>query len=100
MPYISVKQKYWAAIIAAFLWSGTSLYVAQPWIEDLAALTNVYLANFIIWGIAIIPGFMNAFLVLSLLVDRTQERSGRPRPRSGLQIQLHLWKHHYPVLKG
>lgn len=74
MPYLPVKLKYCIAICVSILWASFSLYIAQRWIVDLTELSNVYVAHLVIWGIAIIPGFMNAFLVSSLLMDRRPER--------------------------
>lgn len=55
--------------IFALLWSLFSIWVALPWFNDLARLTNWFISVFIISGIAIIPGFMNLFLSMSLLFD-------------------------------
>lgn len=82
--YIPVWVKFLLAITAALVWSGTSLYLATPWIVELSAHTGVVLANLIIWGIAIIPGFMNGFMIVSLLLDK------RPEAKE--------WSEHYPSI--
>jgi biofilm PGA synthesis N-glycosyltransferase PgaC len=45
-----------------------------PWLHDLANLAGWPLALFIVGGIALAPGMMNAFLVTGLLLDRRPPR--------------------------
>ena len=68
--YVSVEQKFIIAFITATCWAGASVYLAQPWLGELAARVGYTAATVIIFGIAIIPGFMNAFLVTGLVLDR------------------------------
>jgi biofilm PGA synthesis N-glycosyltransferase PgaC len=49
---------------------GTSFWYSQPWYEDLSREIGVYAAYFIITFIAIIPGFMNAFVAAALFLDK------------------------------
>ena len=72
--YISVPVKFWIASIVAAVWAMFSYQIAVPWIDQLSEIITVYAAWFIIFGIAIIPGFMNAFLTTSLLLDRRPAR--------------------------
>ena len=44
--------------------------MAERWIIDLTQVMGATLAYLIIYGIAVIPGFMNAFLAISLLLDK------------------------------
>ena len=74
MIYISTKSKFLLSTIFAICWTGISVYLADRWIIDLSAMISSFWAWFIILGIAIIPGFMNAFLVSSLLLDRRPQR--------------------------
>jgi biofilm PGA synthesis N-glycosyltransferase PgaC len=62
------------ATAAATSWMGLSSIVAYPWYIDLSNQIGGFLAAFIIGGIAILPGFMNAFLVISLMLDNRPER--------------------------
>jgi biofilm PGA synthesis N-glycosyltransferase PgaC len=48
---------------------GFSFWYSQPWYSDLGNEIGVFPAYFIITFIAIIPGFMNAFVFLALLLD-------------------------------
>jgi len=47
-----------------------SFWVSQPWYHDLSQEIGVIPAYFVITFIAIIPGFMNAFVAMALLLDR------------------------------
>lgn len=68
--YLTIKQKFCISISAALLWAAFSLTVAQPWISDLSETLGAFLAYTLIFGIAIIPGFINFFLVISILLDK------------------------------
>lgn len=74
--YIPVKQKFRISVGLALVWAISSYAIAVPWIDELAEITGAFLSYFIIFGIAVIPGFMNAFLVVSLLLDRRPKRRG------------------------
>ncbi|MDS9052353.1 hypothetical protein RLL93_01670, partial [Streptococcus pneumoniae] len=56
-------------------------WLAQRWVHDLSQQTGPVLAYLVIYGIAVIPGFMNAFLVVSLLLDRRPRF--KPQPATG-----------------
>ena len=68
--YFSVRLKFALAFATALLWMGFSIFAADAWIRDFSLLIGVVPAYLTIYGIAVIPGFMNAFLVASLLLDR------------------------------
>ena len=68
--YFSVRIKFYISLIIAFLWTIFSVFLSLLWVNELASITNVFIAIFIIGGIAYVPGFMNAFLVCSLLLDK------------------------------
>ena len=72
--YVSVKTKFFIALLSATLWALLSVYLAQYWFHELAGFIGIALAGLAILGIAIIPGFMNIFLVTSLLLDRRPPR--------------------------
>lgn len=72
--YLSVRTKFILSLIWAFIWSAFSLWIAQRWLEDISELTTPWLAYFVIFGIAIIPGFMNAFMVMSLFLDKRKPK--------------------------
>lgn len=68
--YIPVITKFWISHIAAFLWMSFSMYVSIAWIIDLSKIVTFPIALFIISGISYVPGYLNAFLVISLLFDK------------------------------
>jgi biofilm PGA synthesis N-glycosyltransferase PgaC len=72
--YLSVRSKFIISLLLAFAWSAFSLWIAKRWIEDLSELTAPWIAYVIIYGIAIIPGFMNAFMIASLFLDRRKAK--------------------------
>jgi len=68
--YLPVAWKFALAMAAGMLWMAFSIYAGQPWLGQLSALIGTLPAWLVIAGIAFLPGFMNAFLVVSLLLDR------------------------------
>src|SRR4051794_9571497 len=69
-PYLGVRAKYSIALALSALWFALSSWLAVPWMHDLGSLTGNIPAIVIVAGIALVPGFMNAFLVVSLILDR------------------------------
>lgn len=57
-------------MIFAFIWLLISIYFSLPWVNDLSALTSPILAILIIAGIGYVPGLINSFIIMSLLLDR------------------------------
>ncbi len=51
-----------------------SVYLARTWMADLANVTEPLFAMWALTFIAFVPGFMNAFLAVSLLLDRRPQR--------------------------
>ena len=68
--YFSVKRKFIASLLFSLGWMGFSFWYSQPWFSDLSNEIGAVPAYFIITFIAIIPGFMNAFVAMALLLDR------------------------------
>jgi poly-beta-1,6-N-acetyl-D-glucosamine synthase len=76
--YIPVRAKFTIALIVALLWTFFSVWVSARWMDELGAVTHWLFALIAITFIAYVPGFMNAFLVTSLLLDRRPKRRGQP----------------------
>ena len=68
--YLPIRLKFTLAITAASTWMLISIVLAGPWAEALGAWVTMPVAWIIVAGIALIPGFMNAFLLISLALDR------------------------------
>ncbi|MEI7036294.1 glycosyltransferase [Fulvimonas yonginensis] len=73
--YLPVRLKFTLTVLASLGWALLSYRLAHRWIGDLSALVGAPLAHLVIFGIAILPGFMNAFLVVGLLLDRRPARA-------------------------
>lgn len=73
--YIPVTTKFWIAQAGALSWVALSVRLSLRWLEDLACAVGFPLALFLICFIAYVPGYLNAFLGISLLLDR------QPQPK-------------------
>jgi biofilm PGA synthesis N-glycosyltransferase PgaC len=72
--YLGVRAKFVTAFVVSIAWTAFSTVLSLPWLHDLANLAGWPLAIFIVGGIALLPGMMNAFLVTGLLLDRRPPR--------------------------
>lgn len=72
--YVPVWLKFAITVAVASAWSVFSYALALHWIDELSLMMGGALAHLVIIGIAILPGFMNAFLVAGLLLDRRPPR--------------------------
>lgn len=68
--YVNIAGKFTVAVVAGTAWCSLSVWLAMPWIGDLTDMSHWLVAFFAVGGIAIVPGFMNAFLISSLMMDR------------------------------
>ncbi|MCK9216977.1 MAG: glycosyltransferase [Firmicutes bacterium] len=68
--YIQVKTKFWISHFIAFLWAVLSVFLSIPWVHDLSKIVTMPVAILIIAGIGYIPGYINAFNVTSLILDK------------------------------
>jgi poly-beta-1,6-N-acetyl-D-glucosamine synthase len=85
--YFPVRAKFAISLLVAGAWLGLSTWLAQDWMRDLAALTGWTVAFLIVAGIALVPGFMTAFLATSLLLDRRPPRVA-PTSHPGISILI------------
>jgi biofilm PGA synthesis N-glycosyltransferase PgaC len=72
--YVPVRTKFAAALSVAVLWTALSIWLSQPWLHDLAKVVGWPLAIFVISFIAYVPGFMNSFLISTILMDKRPRR--------------------------
>ena len=72
--YVPVSVKFSIAVAAALAWVMLSIFLSRPWMASLAEVTHPLFALFAITFIAYVPGFMNIFLTVSLLLDRRPVR--------------------------
>jgi biofilm PGA synthesis N-glycosyltransferase PgaC len=73
--YIGVRGKFVLAGLISAAWLALTLLIALPWIVELSSRIGTPLAIVAIGGVALVPGFMNAFLIASLVLDRRPARS-------------------------
>lgn len=76
--YVPIRWKFACSLTVAILWTAFSVHVATAWMYDLSEATHPLLALWVLTFIAFVPGFMNAFLATSLLLDK--------RPARGLPL--------------
>lgn len=67
--YINIRSKFMLCLIISLVWVMVCIYLAQPWIRELSGHVPLWFAVLAVYGIAIIPGFMYAFVASSLLFD-------------------------------
>jgi biofilm PGA synthesis N-glycosyltransferase PgaC len=68
--YLPLRLKLVFVALCSLSWVALSLWLAIPWINDLGASITIPVAAALIAGIAIIPGYLNAHLISSLLIDK------------------------------
>lgn len=68
--YIPVSTKFLLSHLFSILWVALSIYLSIPWLKDLAKVITMPIAIIVITGIAYIPGYFNAILIISLLFDK------------------------------
>ena len=74
---LPVRAKYVFTLAAAAVWGTISYLLAVRWITDLSTVFGLVLAYMVVFAIAIVPGFMNAFIMVGLLFDRRPKRIAR-----------------------
>lgn len=72
--YLPVRAKYAIALAVGFSWASLSIWLSLQWLDDLSGVLGRSMAIVVIAFIAYVPGFMNAFLISSILLDRRPER--------------------------
>ncbi len=72
--YVPVRVKFTLVLCFALLWVAFSVWLSQNWLHELAKPIGFALALIVIAFIAYVPGFMNAFLIGSILSDRRPTR--------------------------
>lgn len=68
--YVPIRVKFAISIVIATAWMWLSITLASPWADALGAWVTMPVAWAIVAGIALVPGFMNAFLLMSLAMDK------------------------------
>lgn len=85
--YMSVPYKLVLALTASTLWLAFSTWAALPWLNDLVRLIGWPTALFIVTGVALIPGYANAFLIMGLILDQ-RPRIRQPPPPAPVTLLI------------
>ncbi|WP_245156328.1 glycosyltransferase [Agrilutibacter solisilvae] len=72
--YLPVPVKYALAVLLGIAWAAFSVWLSLPWVDSLGRIIGRPAAWFVIAFIAYVPGFMNAFLATTILLDRRPAR--------------------------
>ena len=68
--YLPVNAKFLISTTFAFSWVTASWLLAQHWLNDLSRVVGHESAFIIIFFIALLPGFLNAHILSSVVLDR------------------------------
>ena len=72
--YLTVRGKFTVAVLFSAAWFAICCWLALPWLRDLARLANWPVSVLVIGGVALVPGMMNAFLTICLVLDNRPPR--------------------------
>jgi poly-beta-1,6-N-acetyl-D-glucosamine synthase len=67
--YLPVRTKFLFSSAFALLWFVASAWLSLPWLMDLSDIIGYPLAVFLILFLALVPGYINAFIAIALLLD-------------------------------
>jgi len=73
--YLPVPVKFGLSLLFSAAWVALSLWLSMPWMHALGDLIGRGWAIVVITFIAYVPGFMNAFLLSTILMDHRPRRS-------------------------
>jgi hypothetical protein len=68
--YVSVGAKFLVAQAVALCWLGASVWLSLPWLHEFGSAIGLLPAVLVISLVAYLPGWLVAFLAVSLLLDR------------------------------
>jgi len=68
--YVPVKGKFIISTAFASVWISVSWFLAQHWLAELAQVVGDMPAAVIVFFIALLPGFLNAHILSSVILDR------------------------------
>ncbi|MBI5309613.1 MAG: glycosyltransferase family 2 protein [Actinobacteria bacterium] len=82
IAYLNVRTRFAISIVVALMWAGFSTWLAVTagWVSDLADFFSLPGAILVVAGIAVIPGYLSAQLLVAIMFDR-------PRSIEDLDLQ-------------
>ncbi|HEY7258106.1 MAG TPA: glycosyltransferase family 2 protein [Gaiellales bacterium] len=84
--YVPRRERVLATMVLGFAWAGLSAAIDRAWIGDLAAAVTLPVAIAVVAGIAIVPGYLNAQLLASVLLDRPKRLPASPPCEPGVTV--------------
>lgn len=72
--YLPVRLKFGIALLVAVGWTVLSIWLSAAWLADLIDWIGKPPALLLVTFIAYVPGFMNAFLITTILLDHRPRR--------------------------
>ncbi|MFF2450502.1 glycosyltransferase [Neobacillus sp. NPDC058068] len=88
--YLPVGEKFWLSHGLALTWMVFSIILSVSWVKDFGEVVSIPVAIVLIAGIAYLPGYLNAFMVVSLMFDR-QPAFKTLDPKEPLSILIACW---------
>ena len=70
LPYLQVRVRFTISVLAGLLWATLATWLALPWIHDLSNAIGAPLAIAVTSGLAILPGYLTAYLACTIILDR------------------------------
>lgn len=70
---LTLHKHFWLAFAIATTWFVFSLWAGQNWFAQMSSDIGVLPASFILFFIALLPGFLNFFLILCLILDSRED---------------------------
>lgn len=96
--YLSTKQKFILSLVSGIMWGVFSYNLALGWIHEFSNIVGIYISYLVIFGIAIIPGFMNAFMVASLWMDHRPLRKQKKDEYPAITILIAAYNEQENIL--
>ena len=84
--YVPRRGRVIATMALGLAWASLSMAIDRPWVADLAGLISLPLALALVAGIAILPGYLNAQLLASVLLDRPKRLPAAPPEEPGVTV--------------
>ena len=88
--YLTVRQRFLLATATSLAWAGLSACLAVPWAAQLAGVVGMAPAWLVVSTVALVPGFLNAHLFFSLLLDRPR-RLAELEQLPGVSVVIAAW---------
>ncbi len=85
--YLPIARKFYLSLAFATLWTAASTWISWAWVRSLAHVLSLGPALLVVGVLALIPGFIVAFLVAGLVLDR-QPPFRELHPRVGLSVLI------------